>query len=53
MKTITLDGFGRIGRRFLRISLQRDLFVPVSISDIRDETTLAALFAVGTKFLAK
>ena len=50
MKTIALYGFGRIGRQFLRISLQHDLFVPTSISDIRDEATLAALFAVDTNY---
>jgi glyceraldehyde 3-phosphate dehydrogenase len=50
MKTIALHGFGRIGRQFLRISLQHNLFVPVSISDIRDEATLAALFAVDTNY---
>lgn len=50
MKTIALHGFGRIGRQFLRISLANKLFVPVSISDIRDEATLAALFAVDTNY---
>jgi glyceraldehyde 3-phosphate dehydrogenase len=50
MKTIALYGFGRIGRQFLRIALNRKLFVPVSISDIRDEPTLAALFAVDTNY---
>ncbi|GAB3584583.1 type I glyceraldehyde-3-phosphate dehydrogenase [Hymenobacter daeguensis] len=50
MKTIALHGFGRIGRQFLRIGLQHELFVPVSISDIRDEATLAALFAVDTNY---
>jgi glyceraldehyde 3-phosphate dehydrogenase len=50
MKTIALYGFGRIGRQFLRIALNRQMFVPVSISDIRDEATLAALFAVDTNY---
>ena len=50
MKNIALYGFGRIGRQFLRIALNRQLFVPVSISDIRDEATLAALFAVDTNY---
>jgi glyceraldehyde 3-phosphate dehydrogenase len=50
MKTIALYGFGRIGRQFLRIALNRQLFVPVSISDIRDEPTLAALFSVDTNY---
>jgi len=50
MKKIALYGFGRIGRQFLRIALNRQLFVPVSISDIREEATLAALFAVDTNY---
>ena len=50
MATIALHGFGRIGRQFLRIGLQNNLFTPVSISDIRDEPTLAALFAVDTNY---
>lgn len=50
MTRIALHGFGRIGRQFLRIGLQKNLFVPVSISDIRDESTLAALFAVDTNY---
>jgi glyceraldehyde 3-phosphate dehydrogenase len=50
MKTIALYGFGCIGRQFLRIALNRQMFVPVSISDIRDEATLAALFAVDTNY---
>lgn len=50
MAKIALHGFGRIGRQFLRIGLSNNLFVPVSISDIRDEDTLAALFAVDTNY---
>ncbi|MGV3561444.1 type I glyceraldehyde-3-phosphate dehydrogenase [Larkinella arboricola] len=50
MATIALHGFGRIGRQFLRIALSKNLFVPVSISDIRDEDTLAALYAVDTNY---
>ncbi|CCH01451.1 Glyceraldehyde-3-phosphate dehydrogenase (phosphorylating) [Fibrella aestuarina BUZ 2] len=50
MATIGLYGFGRIGRQFLRIGLQQKLFVPVAIADIRDEPTLAALFAVDTNY---
>jgi glyceraldehyde 3-phosphate dehydrogenase len=50
MKKIALHGFGRIGRQFLRIGLSRELFTPVSISDIKDEATLAALFAVDTNY---
>ncbi|MGA0558613.1 type I glyceraldehyde-3-phosphate dehydrogenase [Larkinella sp. VNQ87] len=50
MATLALHGFGRIGRQFLRVGLRNNLFVPVSISDIRDEDTLAALFAVDTNY---
>ncbi|WP_210521668.1 type I glyceraldehyde-3-phosphate dehydrogenase [Hymenobacter terricola] len=50
MAKIALYGFGRIGRQFLRVGLSHQLFVPVSISDIRDEATLAALFAVDTNY---
>ncbi len=50
MKNIALHGFGRIGRQFLRIALANDFFVPVSISDIKDEATLAALFSVDTNY---
>lgn len=50
MKTIGLYGFGRIGRQFLRIALQHQWFVPTAIADIRDEPTLAALFAVDTNY---
>ncbi|TDW97206.1 type I glyceraldehyde-3-phosphate dehydrogenase [Dinghuibacter silviterrae] len=50
MKKIALHGFGRIGRQFLRIGLSRELFIPASISDIKDEATLAALFAVDTNY---
>ena len=48
MKKIALHGFGRIGRQFLRVGLTQGLFVPASISDIKDEATLGALFAVDT-----
>ncbi|WP_128544245.1 type I glyceraldehyde-3-phosphate dehydrogenase [Larkinella soli] len=50
MKTIALYGFGRIGRQFLRVALGQNLFAPFSISDIKDEPTLAALFAVDTNY---
>ena len=50
MANIAIHGFGRIGRTALRIALQRNLFVPVSISDIRDSPTLAALFEVDTNY---
>jgi glyceraldehyde 3-phosphate dehydrogenase len=50
MAKIAIHGFGRIGRTALRIALQNNLFVPVSISDIRDAQTFAALFAVDTNY---
>jgi glyceraldehyde 3-phosphate dehydrogenase len=50
MPKIALHGFGRIGRQFLRIGLSKGLFVPASVSDIKDEHTLAALFAVDTNY---
>lgn len=50
MAKIALYGFGRIGRQFLRIGLQNKLFVPITVADIRDEQTLAALFAVDTNY---
>ena len=50
MSKIAIHGFGRIGRTALRIALQRNLFVPVSLSDIRDIPTMAALFEVDTNY---
>ncbi|MCZ8519482.1 MULTISPECIES: type I glyceraldehyde-3-phosphate dehydrogenase [Paenibacillus] len=50
MGNIAIFGFGRIGRQLLRVALQKDLFVPLSVSDIKDEGTLAALFEVDTNY---
>lgn len=50
MNKIAIHGFGRIGRSLLRMALQNKLFVPVSISDIKDLPTLAALFEVDTNY---
>ena len=50
MARIAIHGFGRIGRSLLRVALRNNLFVPVSISDIRDVPTLAALFEVDTNY---
>ncbi|TYP78268.1 type I glyceraldehyde-3-phosphate dehydrogenase [Paenibacillus methanolicus] len=50
MGKIAIYGFGRIGRQLLRAALQNDLFVPYSVSDIKDEATLAALFEVDTNY---
>jgi glyceraldehyde 3-phosphate dehydrogenase len=50
MTRIAIHGFGRIGRSLMRVALKDDLFVPVSISDIRDIPTLAALFDVDSNY---
>lgn len=50
MGKIAIHGFGRIGRSTLKAALKGDQFVPVSISDIKDLPTLAALFAVDTNY---
>jgi len=50
MIRIAIHGFGRIGRSLMKVALKRDLFVPVSISDIKDISTLAALFEVDSNY---
>ena len=50
MKKIAIHGFGRIGRSALRVALQRGLFTPAIISDVKDLSTLAALFAVDSNY---
>src|SRR6266480_2289554 len=50
MNKIAIHGFGRIGRSILKAALRDRLFVPVSISDIRDLPTFAALFAVDSNY---
>ena len=50
MGKIAIHGFGRIGRSTLRVALQKGLFVPVSISDIKDLPSLAALFEVDSNY---
>jgi glyceraldehyde 3-phosphate dehydrogenase len=50
MANVAIHGFGRIGRTALRIALQNNLFTPVSISDIRDAQTFAALYEVDTNY---
>jgi glyceraldehyde 3-phosphate dehydrogenase len=50
MSGIGIHGFGRIGRSTLRVALEDDLFTPVSLSDIKDIETLAALFEVDTNY---
>jgi len=44
MSKIAIHGFGRIGRSTLKAALQARLWTPVSISDIRDTATFAAVF---------
>ena len=50
MANIAIHGFGRIGRSLLKAALKDNLFSPVSVSDIRDIPTLAALFAVDSNY---
>jgi len=50
MARIAIHGFGRIGRSLMKAALKEDLFTPVSISDIKDVPTLAALFEVDTNY---
>jgi glyceraldehyde 3-phosphate dehydrogenase len=50
MGKVAIHGFGRIGRSLLKVALKQDLFVPVSISDIKDIPTLAALFEVDSNY---
>jgi glyceraldehyde 3-phosphate dehydrogenase len=50
MARIAIHGFGRIGRSLMKVALKNDLFVPVSISDIKDLPTLAALFEVDSNY---
>lgn len=50
MGNIGIHGFGRIGRSTLKAAIARGLFVPVSLSDIKDIETLAALFEVDTNY---
>ncbi|MDQ4100075.1 MAG: aldehyde dehydrogenase [Chloroflexota bacterium] len=50
MGRIAIHGFGRIGRSALKAALKQDLFVPASVSDIRDIPTFAALFAADTNY---
>lgn len=50
MARIAIHGFGRIGRSLMKVALKHDLFFPVSISDIKDVPTLAALFEVDSNY---
>jgi glyceraldehyde 3-phosphate dehydrogenase len=46
---IGINGFGRVGRTFLRIALERDLEV-VAVNDVTDAATLAHLFAFDSTY---
>ena len=50
MLRIAIHGFGRIGRSLMKVALKNNLFTPVSISDIKDISTLAALFEVDSNY---
>ena len=50
MARIAIHGFGRIGRSLMKVALKRDLFCPVSVSDIKDVPRLAALFEVDSNY---
>lgn len=50
MKKIGIYGFGRIGRQFMRIALDRSLFTPAAVADVKDVKTLSALFSVDTNY---
>src|SRR5262245_24108224 len=50
MGKVAIPGFGRIGRSITKVALKNNLFTPVSISDIRDIPTFAALFEVDTNY---
>jgi glyceraldehyde 3-phosphate dehydrogenase len=47
---IGIYGFGRIGRSFLRTALEKKLFVPTHIGDIKDPALMGALFEVDTNY---
>ena len=50
MARIAIHGFGRIGRSLMKVALKNDLLFQVSISDIKDLPTLAALFEVDSNY---
>jgi glyceraldehyde 3-phosphate dehydrogenase len=50
MAKVAIHGFGRIGRTLMRIAIKENLFVPASISDIKDLPTLAALYEVDSNY---
>lgn len=50
MGKVAIHGFGRIGRSALKAALKADLFSPAVISDVKDPSNLAALFAVDSNY---
>jgi len=47
---VGINGFGRIGRQFLRIALGQKAFEVVAVNDITDPATLAHLFKYDTNY---
>jgi glyceraldehyde 3-phosphate dehydrogenase len=50
MGTIAIYGFGRIGRTMLRAALERRLFTPTHVGDVKEPSVMAALFEVDSNF---
>jgi glyceraldehyde 3-phosphate dehydrogenase len=50
MTGIAIQGFGRIGRTMLRVALNEKIFTPQAVTDVKDLSTLAALFSVDTNY---
>jgi glyceraldehyde 3-phosphate dehydrogenase len=50
MGKVAIHGFGRIGRSALKVALKENLWTPVSISDIRDIPTFAAVFEADSNY---
>src|SRR5690242_191057 len=50
MNKIAIHGFGRIGRLAARTAITKNLFSPVSVSDITDLPTLAGLFKADSNY---
>ena len=50
MGKIAIHGFGRIGRSALKAALKNNWWTPVSVSDIRDTPTFAALFKADSNY---
>lgn len=50
MGKVAIHGFGRIGRSALKAALKNNWWTPVSVSDIRDIPTLAAIFEADSNY---